>query len=221
MPVWAVSSGESVVRGTGIDQGDVRYNLLADDGDLHLPVVSLMMANWETSAPVPAVVGMQISGGGGIWTLSTPSNSRISRWFEKTIPIPLAQSIGLPPPITTMLSQPGFAEDLCPFHNLVVPGVRGNTVKQGVPYTLPVKAGDNVGHPACLVHVQAASPRAGGVPEVFAYRPARSRAFSPTINSGATNFRSSNLDLSTPLTSSDTFPVNSIKERHVFQGMDY
>jgi hypothetical protein len=36
-----------------------------------------MMANWETSAEISAVVGMKISDGPGLGTSSTPSKSRI------------------------------------------------------------------------------------------------------------------------------------------------
>ncbi|MCY1397992.1 hypothetical protein D9M71_130160 [compost metagenome] len=65
-----------------------------------------MMTNWETSAEVPAVVGMRISGGLGTRILSTPSNSRMLRPCATTMPMPLAQSIGLPPPTATMTLQP-------------------------------------------------------------------------------------------------------------------
>ncbi|OPY30496.1 MAG: hypothetical protein A4E28_00240 [Methanocella sp. PtaU1.Bin125] len=67
-----------------------------------------MIANWETSADEPAVVGTQMSGGPGMGIRSTPTKSRIFLWFLLAIPMPLAQSIGLPPPTTTMASQPSF-----------------------------------------------------------------------------------------------------------------
>ena len=66
--------------------------------------LSDIIANWDTSAELPAVVGIHIRGGDGILTLSTPSNSFICFLFEVTIPIPFAQSIGLPPPRATITS---------------------------------------------------------------------------------------------------------------------
>src|SRR3546814_2825820 len=58
-----------------------------------------------TSAEVPAVVGIRISGGLGTCKVSTPSNSRILRPWATTMPMPLPQSMGLPPPTATMTSQ--------------------------------------------------------------------------------------------------------------------
>src|SRR5690242_13967865 len=65
----------------------------------------VMMANWETSAEVPPVVGIQIRGGMGASTMSTPSNSTMCLLLEQTMPIPLAQSMGLPPPTAMMALQ--------------------------------------------------------------------------------------------------------------------
>ncbi|MCY1217672.1 hypothetical protein D9M69_313250 [compost metagenome] len=65
-----------------------------------------MITNCETSADVPAVVGIRISGGLGTVRVSTPSNSRMLRPWAATMPMPLAQSIGLPPPTATITLQP-------------------------------------------------------------------------------------------------------------------
>ncbi len=66
---------------------------------------SVMMATGDTSAEEPAVVGTHISGGPGTRTLSTPSKLTMSWPPVATIPMPLAQSMGLPPPTATMRSQ--------------------------------------------------------------------------------------------------------------------
>ncbi|VTQ28775.1 hypothetical protein PA7078_03975 [Pseudomonas aeruginosa] len=67
-----------------------------------------MITNCETSAEVPAVVGIRISGGLGTRSRSTPSNSRMLRPWAATMPMPLAQSIGLPPPTATITLQPSL-----------------------------------------------------------------------------------------------------------------
>ena len=67
-----------------------------------------MITNCETSAEVPAVVGIRINGGLGTRSVSTPSNSMIFRPCATAIPMPLAQSIGLPPPTATMTLHPSL-----------------------------------------------------------------------------------------------------------------
>ncbi|MNZ63302.1 hypothetical protein D3C78_814470 [compost metagenome] len=64
-----------------------------------------MITNCDTSAEVPAVVGIRISGGLGTRIMSTPSNSRMLRPWATTMPMALPQSIGLPPPTATITSQ--------------------------------------------------------------------------------------------------------------------
>lgn len=88
-----------------IDPGRCRFGMLGIDKTDDRSSTLLMMANWETSAEEPAVVGMQMRGGPGAPTLSTPSKSRILAPLTETTLMPLAQSIGLPPPRATMTSQ--------------------------------------------------------------------------------------------------------------------
>ncbi len=99
MPASAVSSRGIVVRGGPGSSREMSggTSVLETMAIFRFRSSSVMMANWETSAELPAVVGMQMSGGAGTGTRSTPSNVRISRMLELAIPIPLAQSIGLPP----------------------------------------------------------------------------------------------------------------------------
>ena len=159
-------------------------------------VVSLMIANWDTSAPVPAVVGMQTRGGGGMGILSTPSKSRMCLLLENTMPMPFAQSMGLPPPTTRMLSHLQSVKSFAPAITSVSRGL-GETSEKRVWF---ISSSSRLRITSCT---QPALFTSGLVttsewraPRFFAYRPARSLAFSPIINSGATNFRSSNLDFS-------------------------
>ncbi|OPX65758.1 MAG: hypothetical protein A4E33_00002 [Methanoregula sp. PtaB.Bin085] len=160
---------------------------------------------------------MQMRGGGGITTLSTPSNSRISFRLEKTTPIPFAQSIGLPPPTTTMLSHPDSEKSRAPFITSLLRGL-GDTPKNVV-YRIPSSSRlpvTSLTQPA-LFTSGPDTTRTWRAPRFFAYRPASSRAFSPTTNSGATNLRSSNRDLSIVYPPPETVPSKSLKGEQLFQ----
>ncbi len=79
MPVCAVSSGPIVVVVSGSSRATSGMIILLTMAIFRCWAVWVMMANWETSAADPAVVGMQIMGGPGSSTRSTPSNSRMER----------------------------------------------------------------------------------------------------------------------------------------------
>src|SRR5512135_1066790 len=69
--------------------------------------VSVMMVNWVTSLPVPAVVGTAITGAPGLGILFAPMNSVILRpGLVASAPMALAVSIGLPPPTAIRKSAP-------------------------------------------------------------------------------------------------------------------
>src|SRR5512136_88607 len=69
--------------------------------------VSVMIVNWVTSLPVPAVVGTAIRGDPGFAILLAPRNSVTLRpGFVARAAMALAASIGLPPPTAIRKSAP-------------------------------------------------------------------------------------------------------------------
>ena len=66
----------------------------------------------ETSAPLPAVVGMVTTGTLAQGTLLRPSRSRIGFWLEKAMAAPRPAHRALPPPMATTASQPFSAMSL-------------------------------------------------------------------------------------------------------------
>src|SRR5271157_6345651 len=81
---------------------------------LRLILRSAITANCETSADVPAVVGMHMVGGIGGHTLSTPTRVRRPPGFAESRPMHFAQSMTLPPPTAIMTSQPCLAYTVAP-----------------------------------------------------------------------------------------------------------
>ena len=68
--------------------------------------VSVMIVNWVTSLPVPAVVGMAMRGAPGLGILLGPSKSFIFPGLVARAEMALAASIGLPPPMAIRKSAP-------------------------------------------------------------------------------------------------------------------
>src|SRR4030042_5709431 len=69
--------------------------------------VSVMMVNWVTSLPVPAVVGMAMSGDPRFGILLAPRKSvRLRPGLVARAAMALAVSIGLPPPTAIKKSAP-------------------------------------------------------------------------------------------------------------------
>ena len=68
--------------------------------------VSVTMQNCETSAPVPDVDGIMISGGMGCSMRSMPSKSRMRPPLAASSATPLAASMTEPPPMPSTTSQP-------------------------------------------------------------------------------------------------------------------
>jgi hypothetical protein len=108
MPVAAVMPGgrPSVSSGSQSATAGTRWRL----AKVALRPSSVMtMAPIETSLPVPAVVGMAISGG-CLPILALPlritSSSSRGSFCVSVSPTPLARSIGEPPPSATSPSQP-------------------------------------------------------------------------------------------------------------------
>jgi hypothetical protein len=72
-PVVAASQPGMVVRVSGSVMEMSGTNARPSRVTFTRRATSLMIANWERSAPVPAVVGAATSGGSGWVTLSMPS----------------------------------------------------------------------------------------------------------------------------------------------------
>src|SRR5512136_728613 len=68
--------------------------------------VSVMIVKGVTSLPVPAVVGIAMSGAAGLGILLAPMKSLIFPAFVARAPIALPVSIGLPPPTAIRKSAP-------------------------------------------------------------------------------------------------------------------
>lgn len=125
-------------------------------------------------------------------TLSTPSNSLISRPVAVTMPMPFAQSIGLPPPTATMLSQPSLRNRRAPSCTSCAFGLLVTDVKREK-CSIPTSSREWM-----TSSVQPAAMTSGSLttstlraPTFMAYLPASFLASAPKTNSGATNLRSS------------------------------
>ncbi len=92
----------------------------------------LMMENWETSAALPAVVGMQITGGQGSGIRSTPTNSLTWEPFAWTRPDGLRAVHGASAPQGKNQVAPLVREDARPRHDHRGRGIRPNIGEDGV-----------------------------------------------------------------------------------------
>ena len=106
IPHWAVTSGGTVAS--------TRGSTTVTSGTRPRPMIvilvcragSLTMQNWDTSEPLPAVVGMATTGGNGRVARSMPSYSRMWPPFDAKIATPFAASITDPPPSAMIPSPP-------------------------------------------------------------------------------------------------------------------
>ena len=192
IPVAAVSflSMVTVVSGSMSDaSGTIALLMMAI---FTILLVSRMIANWETSAPVPAVVGMHIIGTDGVGIISTPSKSSTCILFDTAAPMAFAQSMGLPPPRATIMLHSSASKTAAPSMTSWSRGLGVTSSK--MTYSRPSSSRDeptSSTRPVPFINPLSVTRRTLSAPRFRAYLPAKNLAPSPNTNSLVTNFLSS------------------------------